>query len=111
MNPLLKMEAQSFKSRPRLGLAGVQRDVGRGQGPGRPAPRRADSGEPGTRAQESPRSFRLTSPPPERASAGLSRRYLIRTRRLERMFCAGAPFSAPPLLPQENNRVFNLSQS
>lgn len=26
-------------------------------------------------------------------------------------FCEGVPFSAPPLRPQENNRVFNLSWS
>lgn len=111
MNPLLKMEAQTLQSRPHLGLAGVPRDAGRGQGPGRPGPRRADSGAPRTRAGESPRSCKLTSSPPERAFAGLPRRYLMRTSRLQRIFCAGVPFSAPPLAPQEKNRVFNLSRS
>ena len=29
--------------------------------------------------------------------------------RPRRRFCEGAPFSAPPLCPQENNRVLNIS--
>lgn len=111
MNPLLKMEAQALQSRPHRGLAGVPRDAGRGQGSGRPGPRRADSGAPRTRAGESPRSCRLTSSPAEPAPAGLPRRYLMRTSRLKRIFGAGVPFSAPPLAPQEKNRVFNLSRS
>lgn len=47
----------------------------------------------------------------KRAFAGRSRRYLMRTSRFKRVFCAGARFSAPPRPPRENNRVFNLSRS
>lgn len=44
LNPLLKMEAQPLRSRPRLGLAGAPGDAGRGPGPGPPGARRRPGG-------------------------------------------------------------------
>lgn len=114
-NPVLKMEAQTLPepASPDRWRAdgGVQQDHRPRSRPWPPRPAPGGLWRAGDRAAEAPRSCRLTSPSPERAFAALSRRYLMRTSRFKRMFCAGIPFSAPPLPPQENNRVFNLSRS
>lgn len=106
MKPPLKMEAQSLPEPALLGRLACGRSSAAGVRPrsrrGIPGPRQEDlegpAGHP--RRGVAPQLQADVTGARERAFAGLSRRYLMRTSRLKRMFCAGACFSAPPF-PRE----------
>lgn len=115
MNPLFKMEAQSLKEPASLGrpvgrrepAAGRQAEV-KARAP--PGPRPADPGGPAPAPRRAPQlQADVTA-----ARAGLRgplRALFDEDEPSQTNVLCGCPFSAPPLPPRENNRVFNLSRS
>lgn len=84
-------------------------DRGGGPGGGTSNSRRVDTGGPRTRAMSHPGlKVDVTA-----GLAGLARLQALFAEdgRPSGRFWEGAPFSAPPLRPRENNRVFNLPWS
>lgn len=73
------------------------------------SPRRVDTGGPRTHAMSHP-ELQADVTTGLAGLAWLLEQFAEDEDRRPR-FCEGAPFSAPPLRPLENNRVFNLSWS